>query len=208
MRINSTGANESLAVAEHLDSAELFRRHSRFVASFLLRMGVPRSDLDDLMQEVFLVAHKNGGYTPGPAKPTTYLANIAFKATVSLRRRRKTRSFVRANDEIVGRSSGGEACPERHAVQSQEMKLLEKALTTLDDDKRAVFVMAELQGETVVDIAAGLGIPVDTAYSRLRAARKAFRVAAESLNLAPGSGSSAGDVDGNQADLRNEGIVS
>jgi len=42
-----------------------------------------------------------------------------------------------------------------------------------------VFVLAELQGETVVSIAAGLGIPVDTAYSRLRAARLAFRKAAE-----------------------------
>jgi len=54
-------------------------------------------------------------------------------------------------------------------------------LERLDDDKRAVFVMAEIQGETVVSIAAGLGIPVDTAYSRLRAARKLFQEAAAEL---------------------------
>lgn len=177
-----------MSADEHLDSAELFRRYGRFVASFLLRMGVPRSDLDDLMQEVFLVAHKNGGYTPGPAKPTTYLANIAFKATVSHRRKRKTRSFVRANDEIVGRTGEDRFSPERTATQTQELQLLQQALGRLDEDKRAVFVMAELQGETVVSIAAGLGIPVDTAYSRLRAARKAFRKAAEELDLVSAEG--------------------
>jgi RNA polymerase sigma-70 factor (ECF subfamily) len=148
-------------------------------------MGVPRSDLDDLMQEVFLVAHKNGGYVPGPAKPSTYLANIAFKATVSHRRKKKTRSFVRADGEFVERSGLERGTPERVAIQVQELALLQQALDALDEDKRAVFVMAELQGESVVDIAAGLGIPVDTAYSRLRVARKLFRKAAQRLELAP-----------------------
>ena len=59
--------------------------------------------------------------------------------------------------------------------------MLQAALDRLDDDKRAIFVMAELHGESVVSIAAGLGIPVDTAYSRLRAARKLFREAVEAL---------------------------
>lgn len=169
----------------HLDSAELFRRYSRFVASFLIRMGVPRSELDDLMQEVFLVAHRNGGYSPGAAKPTTYLANIAFKATLTARRKANTRSFVSANDEIVGKA-GGAGDPERSLHAQQRTQLLHAALDTLDPDKRAVFVMAELEGETVVSIAAGLGIPVDTAYSRLRAARKLFREAV--LRLAAEAG--------------------
>ena len=162
----------------HLDSAELFRRYGRFVASFLLRLGVPRGDLDDLMQEVFLVAHRNGGYTPGPAKPTTYLANIAFKATVSDRRKRKTRGFVRPNGEVVDRASTAErGTPEHRLEQAQQLRQLQRALAALDDDKRAVFVLAEIEGETVVSIAAAMGIPVDTAYSRLRAARKIFRKA-------------------------------
>jgi RNA polymerase sigma-70 factor (ECF subfamily) len=54
-------------------------------------------------------------------------------------------------------------------------------LDTLDDDKRTVFILVELYGESVVSIAAGLGIQVDTAYSRLRAARRMFRNAAAAL---------------------------
>jgi RNA polymerase sigma-70 factor (ECF subfamily) len=125
------------------------------------------------MQEVFLIAHRNGGYQPGPAKPTTYLASIAFRLVHTERRKKKVRSFVEVNDERVSAASGG-ADPERIAVQQEQMRALQRALDALDEEKRAVFVLAELQGETVVSIAAGLGIPVDTAYSRLRAARKQF----------------------------------
>ena len=162
-----------MANDEHLDSAELYRRHAPFVAKFILRMGVPRADLDDMMQEVFLIAHRNGGYEPGPAKPTTYLANIAYRIVYTERRKRKVRSFVESNDDQVS-AAGGAGDPEHSAVQNQHMKRLQNALDGLDEDKRAVFVLAELQGETVASIAAGMGIPVDTAYSRLRAARKLF----------------------------------
>jgi RNA polymerase sigma-70 factor, ECF subfamily len=165
----------------HLDSAELFRLYATFVARFLVRMGVPRADLDDLVQDVFLVAHKNGGYMPGPAKPTTYLAAIAFRAATTHRRKVKTRSFVKAQDDVVTQSGDERMSPERDAEQKRQVAILDRALAALDDDKRVVFVMAELQGETVVSIAAGLGIPVDTAYSRLRAARQIFRDAAKTL---------------------------
>ena len=169
----------------HLDSAELFRRYASFVANFLARMGVQRSDIDDLVQEVFLVAHRNGGYSPGPAKPTTYLASIAFRAATTHRRKRQTRSFVKQADELVANAGDERLSPERDAEQRRQLALLDRALQALDSDKRAVFVMAELNGESVVAIAHGLGIPVDTAYSRLRAARRIFREAAEALHLEP-----------------------
>jgi RNA polymerase sigma-70 factor (ECF subfamily) len=174
----SGGTTDGLTAGDHLDSAELFRRHAPFVAKFILRMGVPRGDLDDLMQEVFLIAHRNGGYQAGPAKPTTYLANIAFKLVHTERRKRRVRSFVELDDERVQRSSGG-GNPERTAEHRQRLHQLDRALSTLDPDKRAVFVLAELEGESVVSIAAGLEIPVDTAYSRLRHARRLFREAVE-----------------------------
>ncbi len=160
----------------HLSSAALFARHAPFVARFLTRMGVSRADLDDVMQDVFLVAHKLGGYTPGPAKPTTYLANIALRAATTHRRKRQVRSFVHVNDGLVD-AAAAETDPERSVQQQQRLQVLQGALDKLDDDKRAIFVMAEIEGETVVAIAAGLGIPVDTAYSRLRAARKLFHEA-------------------------------
>ena len=186
LRINE-GSGLALSDQGHLDSAELFRRYATFVANFLARMGVPRPDLDDLVQEVFLVAHRNGGYSPGPAKPSTYLASIAFRAATTHRRKGKTRSFVRSAEEIVMQAGDSRFSPERDADQKRQLALLDRALSALDPDKRAVFVMAELQGESVVSIAEGLAIPVDTAYSRLRAARRMFREAAEALYADGGS---------------------
>jgi RNA polymerase sigma-70 factor (ECF subfamily) len=166
----------SSAQDQHLDSAELFKRHAPFVAKFILRMGAPRADLDDLMQDVFLIAHRNGGYQPGPAKPTTYLASIAFRLVHTERRKRRVRGFVESDEERVEQASCS-GTPESAALHREELKRLQRALDTLDDDKRAVFVLAELQGESVVSIAAGLGIPTDTAHSRLRTARRLFREA-------------------------------
>ncbi len=182
------GDPEALRVDGHLSSADLFKQYAGFVASFLLRMGISRTDLDDVMQDVFLVAHKLGGYTPGPAKPTTYLANIALRAATTHRRKGQVRAFVRPNDELVGSAAGELQDPERAAENQRRLQLLQHALDQLDEDKRAIFIMAEIHGETVVAIAAGLGIPVDTAYSRLRAARKLFQEAAAALGVerAPG----------------------
>lgn len=186
--IKRPGGPEPLSADGSLSSADLFRQYAPFVASFLLRMGISRTDLDDVMQEVFLVAHRLGGYTPGPAKPTTYLASIASRAAITHRRKQRVRSFVRPNDELVGNAGGDAQTPEGAVLEQGRIALLNAALERLDDDKRTVLVLAELQGETVVAIAAGLGIPVDTAYSRLRAARKLFREAVLELSAEPSRG--------------------
>lgn len=66
---------------------ELFRKHAPFVARLLHRLGVPARELDDVVQQVFVVVHENGGYVLGPATPASYLGAIAVKAASSARRR-------------------------------------------------------------------------------------------------------------------------
>src|SRR5688572_5426248 len=126
--IKQTQEAAALRADVQLSAADLFKQFAPFVASFLLRMGISRSDLDDVMQEVFLVAHKLGGYTPGPAKPTTYLANIAIRAATTHRRKGQVRSFVRANDELVGGAGADLENPERAAENQRRLKLLQAAL--------------------------------------------------------------------------------
>ena len=69
-----------------MDAEVLFRRYARNVSALLYRLGVPAQDLHDLTQEVFLVAHRKGGYLPGPAQPLTWLARIAFGIASDYRR--------------------------------------------------------------------------------------------------------------------------
>ncbi|MBC8072980.1 MAG: hypothetical protein IAG13_31950, partial [Deltaproteobacteria bacterium] len=67
-------------------ATELFREHATFIARFVVRYGVDVADVDDVVQEVFLIAHAHGGYRPGPAKPTSWLAAIAVRVASSHRR--------------------------------------------------------------------------------------------------------------------------
>src|SRR5687767_1658664 len=67
----------------------LFLEHAAWVARFLGRIGAPSRDLPDLVQEVFLVAHRRGGFVAGAAKPRTWLAEIAVRVASTARRARR-----------------------------------------------------------------------------------------------------------------------
>lgn len=166
-----------------LDAGTLFRRHGSFVANFLARLGVARSELDDVVQDVFMIAHRRGGFLPGAAKPTTWLADIAMKVNAN-RRRSQRRAKVRADGEAVERARDDRASPADVAEHRQSVDRVQRALESLDEERRAVFVLFEMEGESCESIAAGLGIPVGTVYSRLHHARKKFRKAHTRLSAA------------------------
>lgn len=144
------------------------------MARFLLRFGVPRADLEDLVQEVFLVVHRLGGYEPGPALPTSFLASIAYRAAVTHRRKRRTRAFVQPDAQATDGAQSPRD-PARHLEARESLERVARALDALDPGLRLAFVLFELEGEPCGSIAAALGIPVGTVYSRLHAARREFR---------------------------------
>jgi len=157
-----------------LGAEELFRQHASFVAGFMVRLGLPRGEVDDAVQEVFIVAHRRGGYAPGPARPTTWLAEIALYVA-STSKRSQRRRHAEADDDAVSRAVSEANSPFDAAVHAQALTRVQQALDALDLDRRAVFVLFELEGESCDEIAAGLGIPVGTVYSRLHAARREFQ---------------------------------
>lgn len=154
-----------------LDAATLFRAHAAFVARVLHRAGVARDDVDDMVQEVFLVAHRRGGFVPDAAKPTTWLARIALGLAANHRRKRRAIPTDPAHGEALG--GGDPADAGRAAARAQS------ALWSMDEGKRLVFMLYELEGVPGEEIAASLGIAAGTVYSRLSAARKAFVAAME-----------------------------
>lgn len=157
---------------EAIGAADLFRDHAAFVARFLARLGVPRDDVEDLVQEVFLTAHRRGGFVPGLARPTTWLAEIALRVA-STQRRSRRRKPVHASDGL-DHAAARDGDPVERAVAREALARVERALAGMDLDRRAVFVLFEIEGQGCDVIAAGLGIPVGTVYSRLHAARKEF----------------------------------
>jgi RNA polymerase sigma-70 factor (ECF subfamily) len=162
------------AQAGELSAAELFREHGAFVARFLFRLGVPADAIQDAVQEVFLVVHQRGGYRPGPAKPTSYLALIASNAAAVHRRR--ARAGTARVDATEPDALSAHDPPPDHALETRDsLHRLQAALDKLDPDLRATLLLADGEDETCASIAEGMGVPVGTVYWRLHQARKRFQ---------------------------------
>ena len=173
-------SSERMTTAGDMSASELFRRYSRFLAGFLERLGVSRDDCPDLVQDIFLIAHKRGGYRVGAASPRSWLANIALGEARNLRRKRHRRATDSDSDSIAGVPDPSMAAnPEWQAGTRRDLHRVKAALDALHEPHRVVFMLYELEGEPCSSIAAGLGIPKGTVYSRLHAARQGFRAAFE-----------------------------
>jgi RNA polymerase sigma-70 factor, ECF subfamily len=161
----------------HHDAAALFRDHAAFVANFLHRLGIGPSEVDDLVQEVFLVAHRRGGFIEdGRARPTTWLAEISIRVA-SVARRSRRRSREHPDHEAVVDARSREVDPARAAETTEALDRVQSALDSLDADRRAIFILFELEGEPCQAIADAFQIPIGTVYSRLHKARKQFKEA-------------------------------
>jgi RNA polymerase sigma-70 factor (ECF subfamily) len=157
-----------------LDSETLFCRYASFVASFLLRLGAPPGEVEDLVQEVFLTAHRRGGYRPGSASPRTFLARISLEARLAYQRR-DARWRTAHRGELAEKITGSESDdPERVLDGKRAAGELQRVLDAMEPGARAVFILFELQGESCVSIAAGLDLKIGTVYSRLHKARSKF----------------------------------
>jgi RNA polymerase sigma-70 factor (ECF subfamily) len=157
-----------------LSADELFRVHAPFVARFLVQLGVSREDLDDVLQEVFLVVHARGGYVAGPAKPTSYLGSIAVRAAHAHRRRATAQRARDGGDDTDALATSAPDADERIASDQQSVHI-QRALAQLPDDLRAVLLLVELEGESCTSVAASMQCPVGTIYWRLHNAKKQFR---------------------------------
>lgn len=167
-----TAAPQSTAMT----TDELFRQHAAFVGRFLARLGVPAEHIPDALQEVFLVVHRQGGYRPGIAKPTSYLAGVALHAARKHRRRQQL-DRARHSETGADQLATGGADPIRRMQVQQDLERLQHALDHLSEEHRTALVLIEIEGESCLSVAAALGVPVGTMYSRVHVARKKLQLA-------------------------------
>jgi RNA polymerase sigma-70 factor (ECF subfamily) len=160
-----------------LEPRELFRLHFDYVWNTLRRLGVPAGDLEDLAHDTFLqVFRQYSQYDPArPIKP--WLFGFAFRMA-SEHRRRLARGVESTLDvELVDPG----ASPLDSLVLGERLKLAQAALDAIEIERRGVFILHQLDGCPIPEVAESLGILVATAYSRLRLAREDFSRAAKRL---------------------------
>lgn len=161
--------------------AQIYEEHFGFVWSSARRLGVHDASLDDAVQEVFVIVHRRLSEFAGRSSMRTWLfgivRNVARDARRSMRRKSPHTAPGAHEDPEVLAAAEGER-PDRMAERSAENRVLHELLEALDDDKREVFVLAELEGFSAPEIAEAVGANVNTVYSRLRLARQEFAAAA------------------------------
>jgi RNA polymerase sigma factor (sigma-70 family) len=153
---------------------ELYARHHDFVWRCALRMGASPADVEDIVQETFMVALRRYDQTEfrqGGARPSNWLFAILRNVLRNhARGDRRRRTFLAAFAE-----TRTERQPPHGGVQSAlGLRLLDEFLHELEPDRRAVFVLAEFEGLRGPEIARVLELNANTVRSRLRAARQAF----------------------------------
>lgn len=157
----------STAAAPSPALVAVYREHFQFVWRSARRLGAQPAALDDVVQDVFLIVARRLPEFRGEASIRTWLFAITMRV-VQVHRRSASRHLRRV--EAFAEAHPGEGTDPY--ARSDAAEELIKLLDRLDDDRRAVFVLAELEGMTAQEIAAGLGLNVNTVYSRLRLARQ------------------------------------
>lgn len=180
-KVTSVEPMGAAPVAAALDVTTVHERHVDFVWKTLQRLGVRSSDLEDALQDVFVVVHRRIDSFNGSSLVTTWLFGICLRVAVAHRRRGHVRREQSSAELEVSLETDSEVGPEAQAMALQRRRQLALVLESLEPQRRAVFVMFELEDMSAPAIARTLGVPLGTVYSRLAAARADFKKAFERL---------------------------
>jgi RNA polymerase sigma-70 factor (ECF subfamily) len=147
----------------------LFDDHVDFVWRVLRRHGVPERELDDVCQDVFMVVHRKLSEFEGRSSVRTWIYAIASRVALVSRRK----AYVRR--ELLEAPPYEPASPptqEDTVSHNRSLGVVERALAEMDPEKREAFVLYELEGMSVAELAGAIGVPENTALYRLHRARE------------------------------------
>ncbi|AGP42338.1 RNA polymerase sigma factor [Sorangium cellulosum] len=154
-----------------------------YVLAVLWRLGVASRDLHDVAHEVFLVVHRRLDDHDPRLSLKPWVAGIS--AHVALRHRqlaRNHRELLALDDAKPVELADPGLDAERRVAQAETQRIVRELIQRIELERRAVFVLYDLEGSDMREIAQALQIPVNTAWDRLRRARNEFTAAVKRLS--------------------------
>jgi RNA polymerase sigma-70 factor (ECF subfamily) len=170
--------------AARAERHDLFRRiygqEIHYVWNSLRRLGVLPEDIEDVAHEALLSVFKKL-HEVDPERPIRpWLFGFLYRTSADYRKRAHRRYEV--PDDGAENDAADEApTAEQRLSEQEERALVLDALERLPLEKRALIVMIDIDGHAAPAAADALGIPLNTAYSRLRVAREEFTAAVRRL---------------------------
>ncbi|WP_437484952.1 RNA polymerase sigma factor [Sorangium sp. So ce1014] len=162
---------------------EVYQTLFPYVLVVLWRLGVASRDLHDVAHEVFLVVHRRLKDHDPRLSLKSWVAGIS--AHVALRHRqlaRNQRELLALDDAEPIELADPGLDAERRVAQAETQRIVRELIQRIESERRAVFVLYDLEGSDMRDIAQALQIPVNTAWDRLRRARNEFTAAVKRLS--------------------------
>jgi RNA polymerase sigma-70 factor (ECF subfamily) len=177
-RLLPVAARESQPLGRESDAiarvAEIYDSHFEFVWRTVRRLGVEERHVEDMVQEVFIVVHRRLSDFEGRASLKTWLFGITRRVVQGYRRGRARKPVDPLGDKDRDVIDPGARNAETQLDVVEATRLLHSLLEQLDDEKREVFVLSELEEMSGPAVAEALDLNLKTAYARIHAARRAF----------------------------------
>jgi RNA polymerase sigma-70 factor (ECF subfamily) len=172
-RVEASALQLRATSATDVDIDALYVEHAPFLGRVLARLTGDGAHVDDLIQETFLVAFRKRTTFDGTSSHRTWLYGIA--ARLASRHRRGVGRWLRALAGLTEEPAPHVAMsPEREIDRARARLVVQDALARLPFKQREVITLYELEELEGTEIAALLGIPVNTVWTRLHHARKRF----------------------------------
>jgi len=164
-----------LPVRTRASFGDLFREHVHFIARSLRRLGVPPSDVEDAVQEVFVIASQKMELILEGAE-RSFLYGTAMRVASNARRVDQRAQARRSDVPLDHDSADVDPSPSAEDLigQREARATLDAVLETMSVEMRAVFTLFELEEMTTSEIAALLDVPIGTVSSRLSRSREQF----------------------------------
>jgi RNA polymerase sigma-70 factor, ECF subfamily len=154
-----------------LEFDAVYDQHADFVWRSLRRLGVLEPSLDDALQDVFLVVHRRLHEFEPRSPLKAWLFAIVCRVARDHRRLIRRKGGL---DELPAGLPDRAPGPAEQLEKLEALRLVDAVLEELDDDKREVFILVEIEELSAPEIAEALDLNLNTVYSRLRAARREF----------------------------------
>jgi RNA polymerase sigma-70 factor, ECF subfamily len=175
---DSAGGERALVGTRALATTDfdaVVAEHGPYVWRVLRRLGVRASDIEDVWQETFIVVHRKLDQFEGRSQLRTWLSAIAVRVASDYRNRAHRRR-EHATEEVPDDATA--ASQHDDLVEQERRALLDRLMSELKPEQREVIVLYEFAELPMQEVAEALGCPLQTAYSRLHAGRRALEQAA------------------------------
>lgn len=162
--------------AAHRRVNQIFQHHAAAIRPYLCRRGVMPADADDVLQRVFIALTRRLGDVR-PEEERAFLFGIAAHEASHQRR-----SYARRReccDDTITASTAPSVRPDELLRRKAALELIATLLEQLEGPLRQIVELVDIQGFTLGDAASRLRVPVGTAKTRLRRARRALEALGE-----------------------------